>query len=85
MSAKKSAVTKAVEQIQNQAAELDSRRQLQIKNQTETINRLLDDPSGTAEIERLNAALADAQAKAIDALLECKRLRETYEPEEKAG
>lgn len=81
MSAKKSAVTKAIESIQNEAAALDARRQLQIRNQIETINRLIDDPSTSKEIETLNAALADAQTKAIDALLEAKRLRDLYEPD----
>lgn len=63
MSAPKSAVTKAIQELRRQADAMDLRRRKQIANQTATINRLLDNPSATDEIAKLNEQLAEAQAR----------------------
>lgn len=85
MSAKKSAVTKATQEIAAQAQELDNRRRLQITNQIASINRLMEGGrTYDDEMQILHEQLADCQAKLVDAMLECKRLRDLYEPEQEA-
>lgn len=86
MSAKKSVVTKAVEDVRLAAQELDNRRRLQITNQVAAMNRLMEGGTYDTEMEHLHTELAETQARLVDAMLEVKRLRDQYEPEEaKAG
>lgn len=61
MSAPKSRAMKDARQMRLDAQALDDRRQRQIANQVETINRLLDDPDAAAEIARLQARIADLE------------------------
>ena len=42
-------------------ADMDLRRQRQIANQVETINRLLNDPDAAQEIARLHARIAELE------------------------
>lgn len=51
-----------LEKVTAEAAELDIRRQKQIANQTETINRLLVDGSYDTEMAVLHQTLAETQA-----------------------
>lgn len=81
MSARKSAVMKATEEIRTKADELDNRRRLQITNQVATIDRLLKDGSYDAEMAHLHQELAETQARLVDAMLEAQRLQRLYEPE----
>lgn len=61
-----------IEQIKREATELDQRRQEQIQNQIGSINRLLDDPSATAEIAVLHDKLVGKQEK-------LRRIKETLD------
>jgi hypothetical protein len=61
MSAPKSAVTKATEKIMTEAQDLDLRRQEQIANQVEVINRLMaENASLKAEISHLQSSRVGA-------------------------
>jgi hypothetical protein len=54
---------------------LDQRRQKQVENQRQSIDRLLGGATYDSEMERLHLELADAQARAEKAELELRRLR----------
>jgi cell division protein FtsB len=61
MSAPKSAVTKAVAEVAEKAQDLDLRRQEQIANQVEVINRLMaENASLKAEISHLQSSRVGA-------------------------
>jgi len=72
----KSAVTKATEELLQQAQDLDRRRQAQLDNQVRIINRLMEG-GGTYDdvLQRLNEQLAATQVKLADAEAENARLR----------
>lgn len=61
MAAKTSAVTRAVREERIRAQEIDDRRQTQIANQIETIDRLMERlADAEAEISRLRAEQSEA-------------------------
>lgn len=63
MAAKKSAVTQAVRKIQDEAQELDLRRQAQITNQIEIIDRLMDGASYDQVMQGLVEKVARLEAE----------------------
>lgn len=61
--------------MQEEIAELDQRRQNQIRNQVGTINRVMQGHSYDEEMERLHAELAETQRRLESALMEIRRLK----------
>jgi HPt (histidine-containing phosphotransfer) domain-containing protein len=80
MAAAKSAVTKAVQAEREKASALDLRRQKQIANQIDIINRLSDQGGYDDVMQDLVARLTEAQAALNEAKAEISRLQA-----EKAG
>lgn len=64
-----------VETLLQEVGEIDQRRQNQIRNQVGTINRLMSGATYDEEMERLQAELADTQARLEAALLEIRQLK----------
>lgn len=75
MAARKSAVTKAVEEITAKADALDLRRRHQIDNQIAIINRLSDQGGYDDVVQDLVARLTEAQAQLDEAKAEISRLQ----------
>lgn len=75
MSAPRSAATKANRQLLEQARALDLRRQAQIINQVDTINRLMQGGTYDEEMRALHEELASTQMELADARLELDKLR----------
>jgi len=67
---------KTIEQIRQEAAALDLRRQKQISNQIEAINRITTGWTYDEEMSALHARLADTQVRLDDALATIARLEE---------
>jgi hypothetical protein len=70
VSAPKSAVTKAIAEERQRAQEIDNRRQKQIANQVEIIDRLMDGASYDDVMRHLQDRLVDAQMELADAQAE---------------
>lgn len=79
MAAPKSAVAKATAELQAQAQELDNRRQMQIRNQVASLNRVMQGGSYDDEMATLHEELADTQVRLEDALQELRRIKESGE------
>lgn len=75
MAAPKSAVTKAIATEREKAQALDLRRQAQIANQVEIIDRLMDGASYDDAMDHLHQRLVDAQMELADARAEIAALQ----------
>jgi len=75
MAAKKSAVTQAVAEEREKAAQIDLRRQAQIRNQISIINRLADGEVFDDVVADLMEQLADTQVRLAEAEAEISRLQ----------